>query len=182
MPLASLTLLIGVRSLRDRTILDSYRRCGRRCLSLRPNHILHFFSVISAVIYHCISWCVPPPVKACFPFLFRYIPKRCRKMSTSPELELRQLRPRRRCLKTKNDDGNVGLANLLCYDILMLVAHNCHYVDLLNLSLVSKQLRQAVFPLNEHEDLHDRRLMRYSCEGPEKSHCWTCGIQICHVS
>jgi hypothetical protein len=66
------------------------------------------------------------------------------------------------------------------HDILQLIAQNLDYVDLVNLSLVSKRTRSAIFPADEEwED--DRQLRFYSCYGKKKSTCWICAVQICEV-
>ncbi|ORY16586.1 hypothetical protein BCR34DRAFT_584250 [Clohesyomyces aquaticus] len=84
--------------------------------------------------------------------------------------------------KSKTTDEK--LAQLLLasepYDILQLIAGQLHYVDLVNLSLVSKRVRAAIFPSLE-DSAEDRQLRFYSCEGDKKTACWTCGIQVCQV-
>lgn len=167
----------------DRDSLGRFKRYMRLFSSVRPSHFVKGLHTIFTAFISCICWLVPPPVQACFPFLFLYASKRRQGRSTLPQLELRQLRPYYQCIEPGYSDSGAGLATLLCYDILILLAHNVHYVDLVNLSLVSKRLRQAVFPLHGGERrLDDRALRLYSCQGSEKSQCWTCGIQICHVS
>jgi hypothetical protein len=61
------------------------------------------------------------------------------------------------------------------------IARKLHYVDLVNLSIVSKRVRATIFPASEDTD-QDRQLRLFSCYGNKKSECWTCGIQICNVS
>ena len=75
-----------------------------------------------------------------------------------------------------NQQGGI-LAN---YDVLMLVIRNLHYVDLFNLSLVSKSLRQILFPTS---GLATRSavLQIYTCSEGTKSQCWICSTQICSV-
>ena len=69
----------------------------------------------------------------------------------------------------------------LPYDILQLIAVEVHYADLVNLSMVSKQVRAAMFPGLE-DNTEDRQLRFHSCRGNMKSSCWTCGVQVCGVS
>ncbi|KAI9767063.1 MAG: hypothetical protein M1839_004637, partial [Geoglossum umbratile] len=73
-------------------------------------------------------------------------------------------------------DG-ASLARLLVYDILVLIAQDLHFGDLTNLSLASKNVRQAIFPAPEFA-ARSECLRRYSCAG-EKGRCWACDIQIC---
>jgi hypothetical protein len=68
------------------------------------------------------------------------------------------------------------------YDELQMIAAQVHYVDLVNLSLVSKRVRSVMFPSLE-DSTEDRQLRYHSCKGPnEKTTCWTCGVQVCLVS
>jgi hypothetical protein len=69
----------------------------------------------------------------------------------------------------------------LPYDVLQLIAAKVHYVDLVNLSLVSKRVRAIMFPGLE-DSTEDHQLRFHSCRGNEKSTCWTCGVQVCEVS
>ncbi|KAF1847114.1 uncharacterized protein K460DRAFT_383614 [Cucurbitaria berberidis CBS 394.84] len=67
---------------------------------------------------------------------------------------------------------------LSIYDLLMLVAEQLHYLDVVNLSRVSKSVRESVLPAHDF----DRRMhvfRTYTCEPSEKSTCWTCSNQIC---
>ena len=74
-----------------------------------------------------------------------------------------------------------ALENALLYNIILRIAPKVHYVDLVNLSLVSKRVRATMFPISEDNN-KDRELRLYSCYGNTKSTCWICGIQICNVS
>ena len=67
------------------------------------------------------------------------------------------------------------------YEVLQLIAYKLHYVDIINLSIVSRRIRQVIFPkskLAEQSEL----LRRSTCYGNPKSQCWACNIQICTVS
>jgi hypothetical protein len=72
------------------------------------------------------------------------------------------------------------LANFLCHDILMLIAEQAHYIDLINLSMTSRSLRQAILPPSEI-GARSERLRIHACENGTKSQCWVCNIQICEV-
>ena len=68
----------------------------------------------------------------------------------------------------------------LAYDLLMLIALNLHYTDIVNLSLASKDLRQAVFP-SPILATRSEELRIQSCENGSKAQCWICTSQICSV-
>jgi hypothetical protein len=85
--------------------------------------------------------------------------------------------------KSKTSDEKLAQMLLaeLPYDVLQLIAAKVHYVDLVNLSLVSKKVRAIMFPGLE-DSTEDRQLRFHSCRGNEKSTCWICGVQVCEVS
>ncbi|KAI3332065.1 hypothetical protein HD806DRAFT_179665 [Xylariaceae sp. AK1471] len=60
------------------------------------------------------------------------------------------------------------------------IAPKLHYVDLVNLSLTSRRIREAVFPRQQGSTGDERQLRYYSCWGNEKYDCWACEIQICN--
>lgn len=65
--------------------------------------------------------------------------------------------------------------------MLIAVAEEMHYLDIMNLSRVSKSIREVVLPAHDF----DRRVdvfRRYTCPGKEKTDCWVCDKQICAVS
>ena len=64
------------------------------------------------------------------------------------------------------------------YDMLMLVSEHLHYIDLMNLSSVSRSVRGSVLPPN---DLHRRicTFRLYTCQYESKTSCWTCPKQTC---
>jgi hypothetical protein len=64
------------------------------------------------------------------------------------------------------------------YDMLVLVAKNLHYADLINLSTVSKSVRESVLPSNDvSRRLNMFRL--YTCGPDNKTTCWNCTNQTC---
>jgi hypothetical protein len=76
--------------------------------------------------------------------------------------------------------SNVRIANLLHFDILILVSQYLHYVDLVSLGMTSKAIRKVIFPsANVGNTVEMYR--KYSCEGAIKSRCWICNRQICKV-
>lgn len=81
------------------------------------------------------------------------------------------------------DGEQTPLAEFLgIYDMLMLVTEHLHYIDINNLSRVSKSVREAVLPEQDFE----RRMKvfkLYTCSTtPHKEQCWTCNNQVCAVS
>jgi hypothetical protein len=66
------------------------------------------------------------------------------------------------------------------YDLLMMVIRSVHFVDVINLSLASKSLREALLP-GAGLAARSEALRNYTCEDGTKSRCWICDIQICRV-
>ncbi|KAF1999891.1 hypothetical protein P154DRAFT_535133 [Amniculicola lignicola CBS 123094] len=64
------------------------------------------------------------------------------------------------------------------YDILMLVTEDLHYADIINLSLTSKSVREAVLPAQDY-DYRVGHFKRYTCNRESKQDCWVCTQQIC---
>lgn len=65
------------------------------------------------------------------------------------------------------------------YDLLMLIIRELHYVDVINLSLASRGLRNALL-LRADVAARTQALRNCTCEG-SKSECSICGNQICSV-
>jgi hypothetical protein len=137
-------------------------------------------------------------------FAWRYLSKRRQKIHRPSKLRLRHLRG-----KTQNQTTDIGLAKLLHsndeadistrsyktnisqqaslllfkhprYDVLQLIAYNLHYVDIINLSLVSRRIHQVIFSDSKFAE-QSELLRRSTCYGNPKSQCWACNIQICTV-
>ena len=81
-------------------------------------------------------------------------------------------------LSTESHNQQVGI--LGNYDVLMLVIRNLHHVDLFNLSLASKSLRQLLFSTSDFAT-RSAALQVYTCSEGTKSQCWVCDTQICSV-
>ncbi|KAF2490284.1 hypothetical protein BU16DRAFT_530802 [Lophium mytilinum] len=62
--------------------------------------------------------------------------------------------------------------------LLLPIASNLHYNDLINLSLTSKSVRESVFPAGDYEH-RVRKLKAYSCSLDTKSCCEYCNKQVC---
>ena len=82
--------------------------------------------------------------------------------------------------ESKPERQHEQYGSFLSYDLLMLIVRELHYVDVINLSLASRSLRDALLP---RADIAARTqaLKIYTCE-VRKSECSICGNQICPVS
>lgn len=187
-------IVIGALSLRyeplgyNRRSTTSDRSCLKMVFTL-PFSLLwailvEVFSLLWVILVEVFSRlfsCLPKRIQRPICFSGRYAGKWGYHKKSSAEVKLRQIPghlPRGLFKKRITDKA---LANALLYDIVLLIAPKVHYVDLVNLSMVTKQVRATMFPPVE-ENRQDRQLRPYSCYGNRKSKCWTCGIQICNVS
>ncbi|KAF1960953.1 hypothetical protein CC80DRAFT_544348 [Byssothecium circinans] len=79
----------------------------------------------------------------------------------------------------KGDGKPTNLAEFLSiYDMLISVTKHLHYVDINNLVLVSKSVRESVLPA----DAYAQRMVHfkmYACRRSGKTKCWVCENQIC---
>ncbi|KAK4095978.1 hypothetical protein N658DRAFT_528068 [Parathielavia hyrcaniae] len=103
---------------------------------------------------------------------------------------------------TPQDKTNNTLASLFrCDDVAARLAGQLHYNDIVNTSLASKTLRNAVFSSSADRQQDQRRqrggrhqpgelrkgsrndrvelLAVHSCDAGEKEQCWACGILVC---
>lgn len=101
--------------------------------------------------------------------------------TASAKIRLRQIPRRLRRAPYKKMAADRALEAILLHNVLLLIAPKLHYVDFVNLSMVSKRIRAVMFPIPEAHD-KERELRLYSCYGNIKTECWICSIQICHVS
>jgi hypothetical protein len=102
-------------------------------------------------------------------------------------VELKDMHRQRRMRRFPRYEGTGGEASPLSrflgvYDMLMCVTEELHYCDIVQLSRVSKRVREAV--LAERDPIHRRdAFKRYTCSGDTlKSACALCERQICSVS
>ena len=100
-------------------------------------------------------------------YSLRYYSKLRQRTKLETVSELRTLPSNRRC------------SSFLNYDLLMLIVRELHFVDVINLSLASRDLRDALFPKADVA-ARTQALRSYTCEG-SKYECSKCGIQICTV-
>lgn len=68
------------------------------------------------------------------------------------------------------------------HDVLVLISYKLHYIDIVNLSLASKSVRQAIFGSLELNQERTQQLRVNTCYSELKSQCWACGTQTCTVS
>lgn len=129
----------------------------------------------------CMLSCLPNPMQQSIRFSGRVARKWGGHTTASAKIRLRQIPHRLPRAPHKEMGTDKGLETILVYDILLLIAPKLHYVDFVNLSMVSKRVRAAIFPASETLD-KERELRLYSCYGNIKGACWICGIQICCVS
>jgi hypothetical protein len=69
---------------------------------------------------------------------------------------------------------------LSIYDMLIVVTQEMHYLDIMNLSRVSKSVREVVLPASDMDPCMEV-IRRYTCPGEEKTICWICDNRICTV-
>ena len=145
----------------------------------------------SVFVYHLpaiLFRCLPLRVKAKTRYARRCVVKTGEAVVDGAEVQLDKLtRKAKRRYQAKeryqgSGDGEpTPLSSFLgIYDILMLVVEDLHYTDIVNLSLASKSVREAVLPADDY----DRRIQHfrmYTCDSSTKMQCWVCNNQLCDV-
>ena len=160
----------------------STRQCVLDTILAIPKAIVAIFYCL-ALIPPCLFRRLPTYIKSRARFGARYLAKTGRRVPSAREVKLRHMRPKNS--KSRYEGGYEGkgtaFTDFLCYDVLVLIARDLHYVDLVNLSLASKSVRDVVFP---HLDfaIRSEHFKIYSCDELTKTQCWVCMIQICNVS
>ncbi|KAG9383541.1 hypothetical protein A1F94_005452 [Pyrenophora tritici-repentis] len=147
------------------------------CLLLIPKAFLIFFLILYAI--PLISFrCLPLSVKAPIRCARRYMIKS--RLGTEQNTKIALKKSKSMSNKSKKSPGryqggegsHTELAQFLgVYDILILIAKDLHYIDVMNLALVSKSVRKSVLP---SYDLA-RRLpiyKLYTCNADDKRSCW----------
>jgi hypothetical protein len=111
-----------------------------------------------------------------------YAIKACQQLGDETTMAMKR-RWRKDTLEKYKGSGTVdptSITNFLgVYDILILVTSHLHYVDIQNLSLASKSVREVVIPASGDP----RRLTHfriYTC-GRGKERCWVCLNQTCNA-
>jgi hypothetical protein len=64
--------------------------------------------------------------------------------------------------------------------ILLPIARELHYTDVVNLSLTSKSVREVVFPTYDKK-IRTEKLKQAACNGMFKQRCFCCNIMTCMV-
>jgi hypothetical protein len=165
-------------------------------MSLIRGVVMTFPKALCWILYG-ILWLLPEGLFRCLPISFkskvrlgrRYALKAGLGLEQEAELgvtELKDVYKRVQRKRIPRYQGGAGEASPLSdflgiYDMLLAVTEQIHYSDIMNLSRVSKSMREAVLPANDI----DRRVdvfKRYSCLADGKTYCYTCDKQICTVS
>ena len=147
-----------------------------------PKAIVAIFCCL-ALVPPCLFHCLPTCIKSRARFGARYVAKTGRRVPSPREIKLRHMRPKNS--KPRYEGGYEGkgttFTDFLCYDVLVLIARDLHYVDLFNLSLASKSVRDVVFPRSDFAT-RSEHFKIYSCDELTKTQCWICTIQVCNVN
>jgi hypothetical protein len=165
-------------------------------VSLFRGVVLNFPKILIFSVYG-ILWILPECMFRCLPISFkskvrhsrRYALKTGLALEQEAELgvtELKDVYKRVQRKRAPRYQGGTGVVSPLSdflgiYDILFAVTEEMHYSDIMNLSRVSKSVREAVLPANDI----DRRVnvfKQYTCQSGLKKNCYTCDKPICTVS
>lgn len=122
---------------------------------------------------------VPAGLRGISTFSLRSAQRRFRRRDGPPMLRFGQ--PLKPLSSRTVTSGHPPLARIFGDDIIAAaIAKNLYYADIINLCLVSRSMRAAVFPAS----LSSRReiLRVASCSMGKKGQCWCCGTQTCNVS
>ncbi|OCK79624.1 hypothetical protein K432DRAFT_417213 [Lepidopterella palustris CBS 459.81] len=124
--------------------------------------------------------CLPISIKSRARFGARYAVKTGQRVPTPRDIKMRVMRPKnsKSCYAGNYQGKATNLADFLIYDVLVLIARDLHYVDLVNLSLASKSVHDAVFPGSDFLTRSEHFKM-YTCDIASKTQCWVCTVQIC---
>jgi hypothetical protein len=132
--------------------------------------------------------CLPLSFKSKVQFSRRYTWNSMLGLEQNAELgvtELKEMYKEHQENKIPRYQGGSGqaypLSNFLSiYDMLMAVTQEMYYLDTMNLSRVSKSVREVVLPAYDIDPCMEV-IRKYTCPGEEKSACWVCDKQVCIV-
>jgi hypothetical protein len=131
-----------------------------------------------------LLWSIlPSKLQSKLHYSWQYVVKATKRIPKAPAIKLRPLRKKANGNSNSNNSNNKNadsLARLLNIDILTLIAYKLHYVDVINLSLVCRSIRNTIFP-DAEVDRNAEYFRIYTCDMWTKSQCWGCNIQICQV-
>ena len=159
-----ITAYIGIFSdTRELSILNPYRPFA------------WFVIIIFGLPYWLIAF-VTPRAR----FTYRFIKKVVRSVRGLEEIEFEEIpkyNPNYACMTVSNP----SLQRILNIEHLLLpIASGLDYVDLINLSLTSKSIRECVFPAGDLV-YRTQKLKEYSCDLETKMNCLYCNKQVCEV-
>ncbi|KAF2202578.1 hypothetical protein GQ43DRAFT_470795 [Delitschia confertaspora ATCC 74209] len=150
-----------------------------------PRLFFMVFIIITWIPVALFRCCLPTSWKAKARYGRRYAMKASQQaVSKSKEIKMKAFQGEKETTSRYENLSGEGkptnLADFLCYDILMIIVEDLHYVDVMNLARVSKSVREAVLPATDYA----RRIQhfkRYSCPGnpSSKTECWVCTNQVC---
>ena len=155
------------------------------CLIYVPKTLLIIIVAVSYFVPFAFFRCLPLSVKTPVRSARRYTIKTGLGVEQNTQFFLTELKSgfKKSRKTTERYQGGEGshtqLAQFLgVYDILVMVAKDLHYIDVMNLARVSKSVRESVLPSNDLA----RRLpifKLYTCDADDKRSCWICTNQIC---
>lgn len=149
---------------------SSYGRSSGNCL-LSPGRAIR---IIIGGLAERLSWMVPAGLHFSLSFAGRYTRQWFRHRFS----RIKRKSPDTLILTTLHT--HVGLHSVLSHDIVLeRIVRQLHYVDVVNLSLTSRRIRDSMFPRQKSSMADEGQLRYYSCRDNTKSDCWACGIQIC---
>lgn len=93
----------------------------------------------------------------------------------------KQIRARYEAVSTEQNEKIHPLARFLFWDMLILVAEDLHYSDIINLTLTSKQLRATILPPADRLVRLDL-LKKHTLDSKSQMQCDVCGAPVCRVS
>ncbi|CAI6299959.1 unnamed protein product [Periconia digitata] len=164
------------RSVREALVMSSIE-------SLKVFPLLLFYGCVYAP-FSCIFRCLPISVKSRVRFARGFTVKAGQGIVDKGQMRLEHIK---KTTETSTDKAHIDLRDsqpasladfLSVYDMLILISQDLHFVDVMNLGLVSKRVRQAVQP----SDAHIQRMLHfrmYTCQSNSKSKCWICLNQTC---
>lgn len=143
--------------------------------------IVAFLYYIPVIFFRCL----PISVKSKVRLVRRYGVKAGQGLEEKGEMQMHALKRKierkgetdKYTAKELGEPTNLG-EFLSIYDVLIEVVQHLHYVDVVNLGLVSKSVREAVLPADEYEQRMTHFKM-YACHNKGKKQCWVCNNQIC---
>jgi hypothetical protein len=170
-----------------RSFLDLCGLVGR-CMLAIPRMTVISLAAILWYFPEFVFRCLPLSFKSKVRFGRRYAVKSGLGIGQKAELGITELKSgyeQRKRNRSPRFQGGPGQASPLSdflgvYDMLLTIAEDLHYSDILSLSCVSKSVREAVLPASDF-DRRTELFQRYTCLDT-KSPCWMCDTQICTVS